>query len=501
MRTITSSRQIGHHISTVALSVIAFCAARAWAVNIPYSDTPAAVIGNAGGMLWDDQLAQDISFDQSEYDLSPQIIFVADFCYSGGFVDDLMNQTNTTFAATAANWDETSTSAPTSPFTITLPFHYTLTIPGVYIQNSDVLPFGQTFMTRAQTQDLGDSFAAASAAVANNQTALEGVVGNSASQTLQYNAGDRAIIFSAGDANNPGLQTSFEGDVQTTYNSLLARGWAAGAINTVWDQGQNIPAQGANVAVPVQNASTIQNLEDAINAVYQNPAGLTDNSKVFIYMNDHGTSTDQVLDKVAPNGNGTFKYTYQVTVSNYRINSPDSSSDYGVSQIQIGSGVPEDAIVAMSQNTGNLPAGWSISVNADGDLIITTNAPTTAASWLQAGTAYTFSFNSPYPATKDNWLTLESTLSDEDGGVSDLGVDSGSAWGASLSTYNANSPSFTIDSDGVPINFYNDPSQVMGWDNGGNGWVEAPMVPEPASVAALLAIGAAGLMRRSRRSA
>jgi hypothetical protein len=486
-------------VAIASTGVLSIFINTARAVPIPYGDTPSAVVANNGQLYWDDQFASDIAFDQSEYDLSPQIIWVADFCHSGGFIDDLLSKTNTTFAAAAANWDETSTSAPTEPLTLTLPFHFTLTIPGVFIQNADVLPFGQTFMTNAATKDLGDSFAAASAAVVNNQTAELGVVGASAAQTLAYNPGDQAIIFSAGDSSNAFLQSSFQQDVQTTYNSLQTRNWAAGAINTIWDQGQNIPAQGTQVAVPVDSASTIANLKNAINSIYSNPH-TTDSSKVFIYMNDHGTSTDQLLSKVTRNGNGTYHYSYQVTVSNYRINSPDSSSDYGVSKVEIGGGVPADAI--MNENTAGLPGGWSISVDANDNLDIVANSETTATSWLTAGAPYSFSYDSYYPPSQDNWSTLTSTLSEAGEGISDLGVADGSPLGASPFVYNLSTPDFSIEDDGQTFYFYRDTTQVPGWDNGGNGWVEAPQVPEPSSFATVGGILlVVGLMARRFRFA
>jgi hypothetical protein len=469
-------------------------ATRAQAVTTPYNTQPTAVVANNGALLWNDQFASDIAFDQSEYDISPQVIFVADFCYSGGFGTALFNNTNTTFAATAANWDETSTSAPSSPLTLNLPFNFTLTIPGIFVQNADVLPFGQTFMTSAKTMNLGNSFAAASAAVANDQTAEEWVVGNAANQTLAYNAGDQAIIFSAGDANNAGLQTSFSQDVQTTYNALVARGWNANAINTMWDQGQNIPAQGGNVAVPVKSASTIGNLEAAINNAYSS-GSLGDNNKLFVYLNDHGTSTDQVLSKVTPNGNGTYHYSYQVTVSSYRVNTPNPSSDFGVPIVTIGSGVPADALENIS--TGSLPAGWSLEVNANNDLVISATDESDSSTWLVAGQPYTFSYDSVFPPDKDNWVTEFYSTEDADLALSDFGVDDGTAWGSGDSVYNVNTPTGQL-ANGMDI--FADPAQVLGWDNGGDGWVEAPQVPEPASFAMLGAGGLLMLCRHRRRA-
>jgi len=490
MKTCRTGARLVRAAWSVSLGLLALWATRAQAANTPYNLEPSAVLVNNGGRLWNDELASDIAFDQSEYDISPQIIFVADFCYSGGFGEALFNNTNTTFAATATNWDETSTSVPSSPLTITLPFNFTLTIPGIFLRNGDVLPFGQTFMTTSQNNTLGASYAAGSAAVANDQTAEEWVVGNAANQTLAYNNGDLAIIFSAGDHNNPGLQTSFSQDVQTTYNSLLARGWPANTINTMWDNGQNIPAQGPNVMVPVNSASTIGNLEAAINTAYSSGT-LTNNSKLFIYMNDHGTSTDQVLSKVTPGVNGTFQYSYQVTVSSWRVNTPNPASDFGVPIVFIGSGVPANAL--QNINTGNLPAGWTLQVNGNGDLVVSAADQTNSSTWLVAGQPYTFSYNSVYPPVDDNWETDFYDTGDGQLEFSGFGADDGTTWGSGSSVYNNDVP------DGQLANglyYYADTGPVPGWDNGGDGWVEAPQVPEPASFATL---GAGGLLLLSRR--
>jgi hypothetical protein len=468
---------------------------RALAVSTPYNDTPAAVVGNGGGQIWDNELAADIAFDEAEFNVTPQIYFVADFCHSGGFVDDLANNTNTVYAATAAQWYETSTSAPTSPITFTIPFGPTITLP-LYFQNSDVASFGQTFMNQAGGgATMGASFAAANAAVINNQTPVQyssnaGILNTK----LTYGAGDQAVIFSAGDPNSAFQQGNFQTDVQTAYTALRNQAFPAGNISTVWDQGQAIAANAPLLAVPAGSASTIGNLQSALTAAFG--SGIQSNNKLVLYMNDHGVSTDQVLCKVTGNGNGTWRYSYQVTVANGRTGSPDTSSDYGVSTLKIGSGVPADAV--QNAQTGAMPGTWAINVDANGDLVLASNSLNSAGSWLTPGVGYQFSYDSKYPPAKDNWITLYNYTTGTNQGGSDVGANDGTPWGTGAEVYDQDTPSHTIVQNGVTYYYYNDPSQVAGWDNGGDGWAEAPTVPEPASAAVLLLAAPLLLRRRGR---
>lgn len=272
-------------------AALALRATPAMAVFTPYSDTPAAVIAN-GQSLWDNQFADMLGTAEDDTGKYPDIIFVGDFCYSGGFVDDLLDLSSTQYVGTATNWDETSLSDPTQA-------------PNA---QGDVPAFGAAFMNKAGSinamtmapNTLGTSFVAGNTAVNNQQTPEAGIGANpGASGTLGYAAGDQAIVFSSGDS-RPTYQNIFQTDITTAYNNLTSVNldWpvAKGSnIQVLWDQGEQI-GQNNYVTGP----STISALQTAINNAFASN-NFSSSNKLFIYMNDHGESTDSLKSKVVQN--------------------------------------------------------------------------------------------------------------------------------------------------------------------------------------------------------
>jgi|GEM_PF-7072656 len=436
----------------------------AFAIQTNYSATPAAIVAN-DGLLWDNQFAQIISSDAvATGKTGASIVWVGDFCYSGGFVDDVaaLNGGSNNYAASAAAWSETSTSEP-----------------GV---NGDIAPFGQQFMISSETNTLGQSFTAAAKNVAGEQTPQQ-IADASAPTSLAYQPGDEAIIFSAGDTNN--LEGSFWADVGTAYNALTTRpanAWSTDSVQVLWDQGQTTGTYGASY---VNGASTISNLKSAINNVYNNDT-FGPSSTLFIYMNDHGTNTDVLKSKVTANVGGGYHYSYEATTANYFIGGPNDSYNYGIWSITINS-MDTKASDFKNFNFGTLPAGWTMTINANGTITLDGN-PDNSATWLLPGTNYDFGFDNIHAPLHDSWGTWLNTKNSEGNyNLSDYGAPNGSAWGSGGQVF-----------DQQQLNA-NDPSQWPGWDNGGDGWIEAP-VPEPASLVVLaLAAGVLSLTRRRRR--
>jgi hypothetical protein len=485
-------------------AALALRATPAMAVFTPYSDTPAAVIAN-GQSLWDNQFADMLGTAEDDTGKYPDIIFVGDFCYSGGFVDDLLDLSSTQYVGTATNWDETSLSDPTQA-------------PNA---QGDVPAFGAAFMNKAGSinamtmapNTLGTSFVAGNTAVNNQQTPEAGIGANpGASGTLGYAAGDQAIVFSSGDS-RPTYQNIFQTDITTAYNNLTSVNldWpvAKGSnIQVLWDQGEQI-GQNNYVTGP----STISALQTAINNAFASN-NFSSSNKLFIYMNDHGESTDSLKSKVVQNMNNTYNYSYQVDFSNYRNSGTDQ---YGAYQITLPT---KDLNLGDYTNfTTNLPGTWNLALGTGtlaGNLLVLDSTPTSTGSWPSAGIDYNFSFNNPYVSAKTSWNTWEAEPSQAaatgsnsfyspglggSGGIAsvysmsmDGGFNNGTAWGASPSVYDqagyysANVGGYISD----------DPAQWAGWDNGGQGWVEAP-APEPSSIA-LLALASTVWTSRRRPS-
>ena len=63
-------------------------ASHSYAVQTPYNDTPAAVVAN-GAYVWDNQFSNLIAAEVGLSGKNPKIVFVSDFCYSGGFLNNL----------------------------------------------------------------------------------------------------------------------------------------------------------------------------------------------------------------------------------------------------------------------------------------------------------------------------------------------------------------------------------------------------------------------------
>ena len=431
------------------------------AVQTNYSATPAAIVAN-DGLLWDNQFAQMLSSDATTTGkTNASIVWVGDFCYSGGFVDDVaaLNGGTNNYAASAAAWSETSTSSP-----------------GV---DGDISPFGQEFMISSETNTLAQSYSAAAANVAGEQTPQQ-TADSSAPTSLSYQSGDEAIIFSAGDTN--GLEGSFWADVGTAYNALTTRPsnpWPTTSVQVLWDQGQTTGTYGATY---VNGPSTIANLQTAVSNIYNNDSFGPD-SKLFIYMNDHGTNTDVLKSKVTANVGGGYHYSYEATTANYFNGGTNDSYNYGIWRITIGS---LDTVVAdfSNFNLGNLPAGWTASLQPNGTITLY-GSPTNSATWLLPGTNYDFGFDNIHAPLHTSWDTWLNTPNGKGGyNISDYGAPNGSAWGYGGTIF-----------DQRQFNA-NDPSQWPGWDNGGDGWVEAP-VPEPATLALMAVCGVALIMFRA----
>jgi autotransporter-associated beta strand protein len=442
--TLEVHRSLPYGIAAIAVAVSAACPRAVLAVQTPYNDTPAAVVAN-DGVLWDNQFAAALASDQTIYGKMPKIIWVGDFCYSGGFVNNLLANPSTVYAAAAANWDETSVSNPSD--------------------NTDIAPFGQTFMTSSITKTLGNSFTDGSAAVNAFQTPQQGAVGNAAMGNLGYNNGDQAIIFSAGGGTNAQDQTSFWTDVSTAHNALTGNSfspWPANAIRTLWDQGETVPGagNGNTGAGYVNGGSTIANLEAEITAAYAN-ASFTSNNKLFIYMNDHGENTDVVKSRVTKNGDGTYRYSYEVNVANYM---PGGNDPYGVWQLAITTHNLTGADI-LRFNAGNLPGVWNLNlINGGNTIQVAASTPNANGEWLVGGTNYDFSYDSPDAPSEQAWSTYESDIGTGGGYIiSDSGYPNGSNFGSGGYVYDQ------------PAKGANDPGQWLGWDNGGDGWVEAPL--------------------------
>ncbi|MDA8376168.1 MAG: PEP-CTERM sorting domain-containing protein [Planctomycetia bacterium] len=433
------------------------------AVQTNYAVTPAAIVAN-DGLLWDNQFAQIISTDAAATGkTNASIVWVGDFCYSGGFVDDVaaLNGGTNNYAASAAAWSETSTS-----------------LPG---EDGDIAPFGQQFMISSETNTLGQSFTTAAANVAGEQTPQQ-IADASAPTSLAYQPGDEAIIFSAGDTN--GLEGSFWTDVGTAYNALTTRpsnAWTAGSVQVLWDQGQTTGTYGASY---VSGASTISNLKTAISNVYNNDS-FGPNNTLFIYMNDHGTNTDVLKSKITANVGGGYLYNYEATTANYFNGGANDRNNYGIWSITINT-LDKNVADFSNFNLGNLPAGWTASLS--NGTIFLDGSPNNSATWLLPGTNYDFGFDNihaPFHASWNTWLNNKNSKGNYL--PSDGGGPNGSAWGYGYTVF-----------DQQQLNA-NDPSQWPGWDNGGDGWVEAP-VPEPANLALLAISGAGLLLIRQQRS-
>ncbi|GIV19997.1 MAG: hypothetical protein KatS3mg023_1748 [Armatimonadota bacterium] len=403
---------------TFAVGYLCLFINSAWAVVTPYDKTPAAMITqdyNRKGLVWDYEIADRIANNPNRRGF---VAAVLDFCRSGGFVNELSALANV-YVATACDWDEYSFGV-----------------------------FGQRFMNESKTQNLHQSFETAKAAVSKWQSPQERE-GGLGDLTLHWLTGDRALLFAADDP----TQDDFWQDITVARDALRTRPfgqWPTSSIEAYFGDGKRIFADG----IRVTGAATRANLFGALDA------SLDPTRLLFLYLNDHGVSTD-VLKSRYRDG----RYEYEVTTSLYRN---EGDAKYGIWKVR--HRVP-DPDKSHYKNIQLPKAGWDVEIIGDWMEWFSKN-PGDPSTWLVSGVDYPFGYDYPVPPKKvewDDWVRYSRDGSDK---INDKGWPDGSAWGSGFVVY-------TADQLYAP-----DPAQWPGWDNGGDGWVLAPAwaIPEPATL-------------------
>ena len=444
----------------VIFAVIAVLSAGpAGAVTTPYADEPTAVwtyTAGGGALLWDTQFAGwfDTSGNGQFEEVAADVVSVNDFCHSGGFLDQL---SFAKYTATSCDWDEHALTA------------------GL---------FGQKFMTAAKAGNtLSDSFTAArTAAVVDGQLPLERN-NTGGGLKIDYTAGDRAILFSG-----LGDQPEFWQGVKTAHDALVGY---SGAGSNWAGQEAHITALYADGTAPeaapwLDGAATAANLKAAVqNAVNTMTAG----QKLFLYFDDHGASTDVIKSRHVGN-----QYLYETTVSiwrpdDYDTDSADDPYIYGITDLYI-----RGFVLDGYSDWSDPKSDWTHEVykDASGRIWIhwfstDKNNPDT---WLESGVDHGFGFRHDDGPKRTYWDNMRygGTASAGLGniGIHDWGDPVGGAMGRGKLVFEQ------------PASPNTDPAQWPGWDNGGDGWVLAP-VPIPEPLTALGIILAAGAVARYLR--
>jgi len=423
------------------LTTLAAClalASLAEAIPTPYDQLPAAICCYDNGLLWDQQLAASLNGGPGRR------ITVMDFCYSGGFINNLGSQP-LSYTAAACDWDESSYSSAA---------------------------FGQTFMAASKTQTLNQSFQTAYAAAVTRQLPQE--AGDLGGASLNFLSGDRAILFSDHDPKDP----SFKQDLVVARTALTTRAnlpWESDAIESYYGDGTG--------ETWFTGSATRGNLLDAITEAKDD---LPDTGNLFLYLGDHGTSTDVVKSRVIGK-----HYEYQTQVSQWRGWTTDNP--YGIWMIKHQLIDPDPAHYI---NPYFNKPGWVAEV-VDGYMKYYSTNRKDPNTWLLSGVDYDFGYwYYAYPLSRHvEWQSI-STKADANGFclVNDWGLPH-YASGKEVDDLGIGWSIWLADSFQAV-----DPQIWPGWMNGGDGWVLAPeVIPEPLTIAGtFLGISALGAYLRRR---
>lgn len=403
----------------------------AGAVPTPYDRIPVAIVTedyNGQGLLWDFQLAEHFANNTNRRGF---LAAVLDFCHSGGFVNELsgLSGLRGVYIAAACDWDEYSFGV-----------------------------FGQTFMRESKTHTLHKAFETAKVAVLPRQTPQEAPGGSLGTLTLYYLDGDRAVLFSA-DEQPP--RPDFWRDITTARDALVNRPagqWPKETVGAYFGDGTKKFDDGT----PVNGSAMRSILLGAIDAVYLD-FEFKDTSLLFLYLNDHGVSTDVVKSRYREG-----RYEYEVTTSLYR-NVDDGGTEYGIWNVR--HRVP-DRDRSHYKNIRPPKEGWDMRITPDGWMEWYSTNPADPNTWLESGVNYPFGYEYPVPPQKVEWQDWVWQNWSGQSALNDFGMPDGSEWGRGHVVYGENRLN-------VP-----DPRQWPGWDNGGDGWVLAPAwaIPEPATL-------------------
>jgi hypothetical protein len=392
----------------VLVAAVVLAAQSTWAVFTPYDQFPAAVCCQNGGLVWDAELQDFMNLGMGKR------VIIADFCHSGGFVNDL--EASHTYVAAGCKWHELAWTVPS---------------------------FGRNFMSSSMTNNLRDAFFNARSQVYTNQSPMDG--GGQGTLTLSHTAGSQAVIFSAGGS------SEFMLEVMNAIDALTNRPsdpWPRNKITALFANGRGW-----------DGAATRANLLTTVsNAAWNIP---TDNDKLVLYLDDHGTSTDVVKSRV--NGR-TFEY--ETDVSLWRIT---DEHPYGIWEVNIQLADPDSAhyeniLFGRPDWVGEVVNGW---------MHYHSTNETERTTWLLPGTDYDFSYEYYIDPNivHSNWKT--GSITDTNGGWK-FGVND---WGI----VDTNNPADLGIGKWVWLQDHEeavDPELWDGWQNGGDGWVHVP-IPEP----------------------
>ncbi len=411
-------------------------------ITTDYTQKPAAVCTINDGLVWDYELAAVFNPGKGRR------IAVLDFCHSGGFVGDLSTRP-LSYVTSACDWDE-----------------YAFT------------GFGQDFMNESKTKTLHQSFLTAFDNNKIREKPLEG--GDLGSAELNYLSGDRAILFSAGG------DPSFWKDITTARSALTSRTnlpWPdqpekpVNAISAYYDNGGGAPW--------VEGPATRDNL---LNSITTARDSMGDLSNLFLYLDDHGTSTDVVKSRV----NGR-KYEYQTNVSLWR-GGTDDDNPYGIWKVRH---KLIDTVEAHYPIIHFDHPDWEGKVVGDWMEYYSTKKDD-RSTWLLPGVDYDFGYTyymDPITGHVDweDWSTLKykGKYRRNDWGRVDIDPATGSE------RDNLGKGWFVWKQDHTGAV---DPERWTGWENGGDGWVLAPSgpIPEPLTFIGVF-LGVCGLGRYVRR--
>ncbi|MBW1817078.1 MAG: hypothetical protein JRJ60_07950 [Deltaproteobacteria bacterium] len=357
------------------IGIVAFVSS-AWAEYNDYgTNKPSAFRDHQQTMIWDSELLAALSGFQGE------LMFCTGSCFSGGFVDDL-TQLPKAVVVTANTWHGFGMSL----YDFLSGTSYTYAFHDAYMEafqwgGAGFAPtFEEAYLAARDTVNttLGQQWS-----WGGIEFPQFGVTGSTKDGTLEYSAGDRAILFSGMWAGNEYYLTSWDYTIAGGRDMLMNDyGWDGDAVTTLFSDG----------AVPPGRSGpwlTGEGTKANLIAAFQNAAAtLGPGNTLVVFVIAHGRSSGVMTSRLMPDRQ-TIEY---LLIPNGRNIANDGATypkaSYGCTEIQINGlsdGDPSHYALELPDTLNGW--GWTLDP-VKGVLTIQADDPADQSKWLVPGLEY-----------------------------------------------------------------------------------------------------------------